>query len=187
MSLLGIETLVYGVDDLDTCVRFYDDFGLEAERRDLDGVDYRLPEGSRVLLRRNDDPSLPKRFSEEPGVREVIWGVDGAESLAAIRAELERDREVKADADGTLHPVQQSWIDHDVPQCGYCQSGQMLRAAALLAQNPSPSVDDVDAALAPSLCRCGTYNRIRSATLDAAAALASDATAAAGVTGGDHA
>ncbi len=110
MSLLGIETLVYGVDDLDTCVRFYDDFGLEAERRDLDGVDYRLPEGSRVLLRRNDDPSLPKRFSEEPGVREVIWGVDGAESLAAIRAELERDREVKADADGTLHTTDDQGI-----------------------------------------------------------------------------
>lgn len=94
-----------------------------------------------------------------------------------------------AGADGSLHPVQQAWIDHDVPQCGYCQSGQMLRAVALLARNPSPGVDDVDTALAPSLCRCGTYNRIRSATLDAAAALASDATAAAGATtgrGGDH-
>lgn len=92
-----------------------------------------------------------------------------------------------AGADGALHPLQQAWINHDVPQCGYCQSGQLMRAAALLADNPSPSRDDVDAALAPSLCRCGTYNRIRSATLDAAAALASNAAPATVAAGGRHA
>ncbi len=70
-----------------------------------------------------------------------------------------------AAADGTLHPLQQAWIDHDVPQCGYCQSGQLMRAAALLADNPRPSAADVDAALDSALCRCGTYNRIRGAVM----------------------
>jgi aerobic-type carbon monoxide dehydrogenase small subunit (CoxS/CutS family) len=74
-----------------------------------------------------------------------------------------------AEADGTLHPVQQAWIDHDVPQCGYCQSGQIMRAAALLARNAQPDAAAVDAAMAPSLCRCGTYNRIREATLSVGA------------------
>lgn len=70
--------------------------------------------------------------------------------------------------DGTLHPLQQAWIDFDVPQCGYCQSGQIMRAAALLAGNTSPSPTDVEQALAPNLCRCGTYNRIRRAVLSVA-------------------
>jgi aerobic-type carbon monoxide dehydrogenase small subunit (CoxS/CutS family) len=72
--------------------------------------------------------------------------------------------------DGTLHPLQQAWIDHDVPQCGYCQSGQIMRAAALLGRNASPTQAQVDEAMAPSLCRCGTYNRIRSAVLSVGAA-----------------
>jgi len=72
--------------------------------------------------------------------------------------------------DGTLHPLQQAWIDHDVPQCGYCQSGQLMRAAALLGSNAQPSEDEVDEAMAPNLCRCGTYNRIRGAVLSAAVA-----------------
>ena len=71
------------------------------------------------------------------------------------------------DAD-SLHPLQQAWIEHDVPQCGYCQSGQLMRAAALLGRNASPTVAEVDEALAPNLCRCGTYNRIRSAVMSAA-------------------
>ena len=73
-----------------------------------------------------------------------------------------------ADEDGTLHPLQQAWIDHDVPQCGYCQAGQIMRAAVLLEENPNPTRDQVDAALSPNLCRCGTYNRIRTAVLAAA-------------------
>jgi aerobic-type carbon monoxide dehydrogenase small subunit (CoxS/CutS family) len=80
-----------------------------------------------------------------------------------------------AQSDGTLHPLQQAWIDHDVPQCGYCQSGQLMRAAALLAGNARPSADDVDSALAPSLCRCGTYNRIRGAVLAVAGGSGDDA------------
>ena len=63
-------------------------------------------------------------------------------------------------ADG-LHPVQQAWIDEQVPQCGYCQSGQIMAAVALLEQNPAPADADIDQAMAGIVCRCGTYPRIR--------------------------
>lgn len=61
------------------------------------------------------------------------------------------------------HPVQQAWIELEVPQCGYCQSGQIMSAAALLAKNPKPSDAEIDAAMSGNLCRCGTYPRIRKA------------------------
>ena len=70
--------------------------------------------------------------------------------------------------DGSLHPLQTAWMEHDVPQCGYCQSGQIMSAAALLANNASPSDDDIDEALAGNYCRCGTYIRIRAAVHTAA-------------------
>ena len=73
-------------------------------------------------------------------------------------------------ADG-LHPVQEAWIAAQVPQCGYCQSGQIMTAAALLAANPNPSPDEVDAAMERVLCRCATYNRIRQAIVLAAEAM----------------
>jgi len=66
------------------------------------------------------------------------------------------------------HAVQRAWIESDVPQCGYCQSGQIMSAAALLGTNPSPSDADIDAALAGNICRCGTYVRIRKAVHRAA-------------------
>ena len=66
------------------------------------------------------------------------------------------------------HPLQQAWIKHDVPQCGYCQSGQLMSAAALLAKNKNPSDADIDAAMSGNLCRCGTYPRVRAAIKDAA-------------------
>lgn len=71
-------------------------------------------------------------------------------------------------AGDNLHPVQQAWLDHGVPQCGYCQAGQIMAAVALLEQVPDPSVDDIDAAMDANLCRCGTYPRIRAAILTAA-------------------
>jgi len=72
-------------------------------------------------------------------------------------------------ADGEeLHPLQQAWIDHDVPQCGYCQSGQLMSAAALLKDNPNPSDTDIDRAMSGNICRCGTYLRIRAAIHTAA-------------------
>jgi isoquinoline 1-oxidoreductase alpha subunit len=61
------------------------------------------------------------------------------------------------------HPLQKAWIAEEVPQCGYCQSGQIMQAAALLAKNPRPSDADIDEAMRGVLCRCGTYNRIRRA------------------------
>jgi aerobic-type carbon monoxide dehydrogenase small subunit (CoxS/CutS family) len=67
------------------------------------------------------------------------------------------------------HPVQQAWIELDVPQCGYCQSGQIMTAAALLAQTPQPSDAEIDAAMSGNICRCGTYQRIRAAIHRAAA------------------
>ncbi|HWP34097.1 MAG TPA: (2Fe-2S)-binding protein [Thermodesulfobacteriota bacterium] len=66
-------------------------------------------------------------------------------------------------ADGRLHPVQQAWIAEEVPQCGYCQSGQIMSAVALLARTPSPTDADIDEAMAGNICRCGTYQRIRAA------------------------
>jgi isoquinoline 1-oxidoreductase alpha subunit len=66
------------------------------------------------------------------------------------------------------HPVQRAWLEIDVPQCGYCQSGQMMSAAALLETNASPTDADIDAAMAGNLCRCGTYVRIRAAVHRAA-------------------
>ena len=67
-----------------------------------------------------------------------------------------------------LHPVQRAWIDEDVVQCGFCQPGQIMTAAALLAANPSPTDSEIDEAMSPVLCRCGTYNRIRQAIRRAA-------------------
>ncbi|MGB3468056.1 MAG: (2Fe-2S)-binding protein, partial [Cyclobacteriaceae bacterium] len=66
------------------------------------------------------------------------------------------------------HPVQKAWLKFDVPQCGYCQAGQIMSAASLLKQNPSPSDDDIDNAMSGNICRCGTYVRIKSAIKDAA-------------------
>ena len=70
-------------------------------------------------------------------------------------------------ADGS-HPVQRAWMEEDVPQCGYCQSGQVMTAAALLAKNANPTDEEIDAAMSGNLCRCGTYQRIRRAVRRAA-------------------
>ena len=77
-------------------------------------------------------------------------------------------------ADGS-HPLQKAWLDLDVPQCGYCQAGQLMSATALLAANPDPTDAQIDEAMAGNLCRCGTYNQIRAAIKDAAGSLAKGA------------
>ena len=69
---------------------------------------------------------------------------------------------------GGQHPLQQAWVKHDVPQCGYCQSGQIMSAAALLTANAKPTDADIDAAMDGNICRCGTYQRVRAAIKDAA-------------------
>ena len=71
------------------------------------------------------------------------------------------------------HPLQVAWIKHDVPQCGYCQSGQLMSAAALLSSNKNPSDADIDTAMSGNICRCGTYPRIKAAIKDAASMMRS--------------
>ena len=74
-------------------------------------------------------------------------------------------------AGDALHPVQQAWVEHDVAQCGYCQAGQIMSAAALLARNPAPSDEEIDRAMAGNICRCGTYVRIRKAIKSASSTI----------------
>ncbi|MEM6771252.1 MAG: (2Fe-2S)-binding protein [Bacteroidota bacterium] len=69
------------------------------------------------------------------------------------------------------HPVQQAWLEHDVPQCGYCQAGQIMTAAALLENSPNPSDAEIDVAMSGNICRCGTYTRIHAAVKTAASKL----------------
>ena len=88
-------------------------------------------------------------------VRSCVTPVSAAEGKAIVTIEgLAGDK---------LHPLQQAWIDLEVPQCGYCQSGQLMTAAALLAANPSPDDDEIRAAMDGNICRCGTYRRIHAA------------------------
>ena len=79
---------------------------------------------------------------------------------------------------GGAHPVQAAWVAHDVPQCGYCQSGQIMSAAALLRKTPRPDDAAIDAAMSGNICRCGTYQRIRAAIKATATATAAPADAA---------
>lgn len=71
-------------------------------------------------------------------------------------------------SDGTLHAVQQAWIDHQVPQCGYCQSGQIMSAVALLSETPNPTDAEIESFMAGNICRCGMYARIKAAIKTAA-------------------
>jgi isoquinoline 1-oxidoreductase alpha subunit len=89
-------------------------------------------------------------------------------AVSAVAGQAVTTIEGLAGKDGTLHPVQAAWIEHDVAQCGYCQAGQIMSAAALLKRTASPSDADIDAAMTGNLCRCGTYVRIRKAIKSAA-------------------
>lgn len=71
-------------------------------------------------------------------------------------------------SEGGLHPVQQAWLEEDVPQCGYCQSGQIMSAISLLKSNPSPTDEEIEIAMSGNICRCGTYTRIKKAIKRAA-------------------
>ena len=90
--------------------------------------------------------------------------------LSSVQGRAVQTIEGLAGGDAQLHALQQAWIAHQVPQCGYCQSGMLMAAAALLARTPKPSDADIDAAIT-NLCRCGTYPRIRAAIHAAAAEL----------------
>ena len=96
--------------------------------------------------------------------------------LAAVAQADIRTIEGLAETDGneviTLHPVQQAFIDHQVPQCGWCMSGQIMQAASFLAQNPQPTAEETERAMSGNYCRCGCYVRIRKAVEKAGAAMA---------------
>jgi len=87
--------------------------------------------------------------------------------LLALR-EGQRITTIEGISDNSDHVVQQAWIEHQVPQCGYCQSGQIMSAVALLASNPNPSDKDIDSYMAGNICRCGTYQCVRAAIHTAA-------------------
>ena len=94
--------------------------------------------------------------------------VDGIATRACLTTAGDVDgrsvRTIEGLADGAkLHPVQQAWLDYAVPQCGYCQAGQIMSAVALLEQISAPTAEDIDIAMDGNLCRCGTYSRIRAA------------------------
>ena len=91
--------------------------------------------------------------------------------VVAVGASRVETIEGLAAPDGDLHPVQQAWLDQATPQCGYCQSGQIMATVALLRQRPSPNAADIDAALSGNLCRCGTQQRIRASVQRAAQTL----------------
>jgi isoquinoline 1-oxidoreductase subunit alpha len=84
-------------------------------------------------------------------------------SVPVSSASSQKITTVEGLSENNMHPVQQAWIAEQVPQCGYCQSGQMMAAAALLKRNPNPTDQDIDAAMQGNICRCGTYPRIRKA------------------------
>ena len=90
--------------------------------------------------------------------------------LAAAEGAALTTIEGVAAEDGSRHPVQDAWVEHQVPQCGYCQSGQIMSAVALLRDTPNPPDADIDAAMRGNICRCGAYGRIRQAVKTAACA-----------------
>ena len=92
----------------------------------------------------------------------AIVTIEGLASLSGVGRR-------EAGAENAPHPVQRAWVDLDVPQCGYCQAGQIMTAAALLARTPNPSDEQIASAMQGNLCRCGTYMRIREAVKRAAA------------------
>ena len=103
MAILGIETLIYGVEDLKTSTRFFEDFGLPLVTANATESRFQLPEGSSVVIRSLEDPTLPKSSVEGAGVLEVIWGMDSTQSLEALASKLGTDRELRRDEDGTVH------------------------------------------------------------------------------------
>lgn len=94
--------------------------------------------------------------------------VDGKQTFSCITPlSAVADKEITTieglGTEDDLHPVQEAWVEHQAPQCGYCQSGQILKAVQLLEENPSPTDEDIDDAMSTNICRCATYSRIRAA------------------------
>ena len=148
--------------------------------------------GREVSVKTPDDAPLLWAIRDEIGLTGTKFGcgigacgactvhVEGrlarACSLPASAAAGKRVTTVEglaASAGGALHPLQRAWLEEDVSQCGYCQAGQLMAAAALLAEHPRPTDAQIDAAMSGNVCRCGTYQRIRRAIHRAAALAAS--------------
>ena len=140
--------------------------------------------GTPVELEIGDDVPLLWVLRDELGLNGTKYGcgigvcgactvhVDGKPSRACLLPARslagKRITTIEGLAGERLHPVQRAWIEENVPQCGYCQAGQIMSAVALLASNPDPTDEQIHAALAGNLCRCGTYLRIRKAVRRAA-------------------
>ena len=103
MSILGVESVIYGVEDMALCTRFWEDFGLNPVSRSESEVIFDVATGSRVILRKIDDPTLPAAYFPGSGVRETVFGVDTPEALEKLVAGLATDRVVRRDPDGTAH------------------------------------------------------------------------------------
>lgn len=141
--------------------------------------------GEEVEVEVPDDVPLLWVLREELGLTGTKFGcgkalcgactvhVDGKAQRSCVFAVKDAEgrsiETIESLADGDeLHAVQKAWVEHQVPQCGYCQAGQIMQTVALLEANPNPTDDDIDAALNANLCRCGTYVRIRKAVHRAA-------------------
>jgi catechol 2,3-dioxygenase-like lactoylglutathione lyase family enzyme len=103
MAILGVATAVYCVDDLALCTRFWNDFGLTLLSQDDSQSVFEVASGAQVIVRRRGDPRLPAHYSDHLGVHETIWGVDTQASLDRLVADLERDRDLRRDAEGIVH------------------------------------------------------------------------------------
>lgn len=103
MAIVGIESAIFGVEDLELCTRFWDDFGLAPVTRSPEESVFEVASGSKVVVRRKDDPKLPRAWFQGSGVRETVWGVDTEAALEKLVAGLVCDREVQRDVDGTAH------------------------------------------------------------------------------------
>jgi len=103
MAILGVAKAVYGVDDLDKSTQFFTDYGLGLQEKTAQKTVFELEDGAQVILRKKDDPALPKAWFDGNGVKETIWAVDTLESLDRLVANLQADREVRRDNDGTAH------------------------------------------------------------------------------------
>jgi hypothetical protein len=140
MKIIGVESVIYGAEDVDAATKFHEDWGLELTHKDSAGADFKLPDNTTIHVRHIDDPSLPPASVPGSTAREVIWGVEDQATLDAIAAELTSDREVTTDADGGLH-------SHDDLgyRLGFKISARAPKAATLAETNTvwnAPRVDE---------------------------------------------
>jgi catechol 2,3-dioxygenase-like lactoylglutathione lyase family enzyme len=110
MPIQRVESITFGVKDVERCIRYYDDLGLERVENGAAGATFRTLTNQLVEVRRADDPALPPTSESSSTLRFTVWGTDTAAGLEAIASELSRDREVRRDASGTLHTVDESGI-----------------------------------------------------------------------------